>query len=176
MRELGRGENQMLIPSRETLCLVLAHGSGQWILWTILWKWKWKLLIHVWLFATTWTIQSMKFSRPFPSPGDLPNSGVEPRSPALQVDCLPAEPHGKPNNTVPSAANLSDSRIELGSPTLQVDSLPTELSGKPELSYDEVPIFVFEDSICRPYFLFLPNFKNINTEVLKHKNLKALKK
>ena len=82
----------------------------------------------------------------------------------------------EPNNTVPSAANLSDSRIELGSPTLQVDSLPTELSGKPELSYDEVPIFVFEDSICRPYFLFLPNFKNINTEVLKHKNLKALKK
>ena len=28
---------------------------------------------------------------PFPSPGDLLNSGVEPRSPALQVDSLPAE-------------------------------------------------------------------------------------
>ena len=27
-------------------------------------KWKWKLLSHVWLFATPWTIQSMKFSRP----------------------------------------------------------------------------------------------------------------
>ena len=82
----------------------------------------------------------------------------------------------EPNNTVPSAANLPDSRTELGSPTLQVDSLPTELSGKPELSYDDVLIFVFEDSICRHYFFFLPNFKNINTEVLKHKNLKALKK
>ena len=33
---------------------------------------------------------------PFPSPGDLPNSGIEPRSPALQVDSLPAEPLGKP--------------------------------------------------------------------------------
>ena len=35
---------------------------------------------------------------PFPSPGDLPNSGTEPRSPTLQVDCLPAEPPGKPKN------------------------------------------------------------------------------
>ena len=32
----------------------------------------------------------------FPSPGDLPNSGIEPRSPSLQVDSLPAEPQGKP--------------------------------------------------------------------------------
>ena len=42
------------------------------------------------------TIQSMKFSRPeygsgqlFPSPGDLPNSGIEPVSPAWQADSLP---------------------------------------------------------------------------------------
>ena len=33
--------------------------------------------------------------QPFPSPGDLPNPGVEPRSPALQEDSLPAEPQGK---------------------------------------------------------------------------------
>ena len=32
----------------------------------------------------------------FPSPGDLPNPGIEPRSPALQVDSLPADPPGKP--------------------------------------------------------------------------------
>ena len=45
----------------------------------------------------------MEFSRPeywsgelFPSPGDLLNPGIEPRSPALQVDSLPAEPPGKP--------------------------------------------------------------------------------
>ena len=31
-----------------------------------------------------------------PSPGDLPNPAIEPRSPALQVDSLPAEPSGKP--------------------------------------------------------------------------------
>ena len=31
-----------------------------------------------------------------PPPGDLPNTGIEPRSPALQADSLPAEPRGKP--------------------------------------------------------------------------------
>ena len=48
--------------------------------------------------VTRWTVarqapQSMEFSRqgywsglPFPSPGDLPNPGIEPRSPELQVD------------------------------------------------------------------------------------------
>ena len=48
----------------------------------------------------------MEFSRPeywsglpFSSPGDLPNPGIEPRSPTLQVDSLPAEPPGKPKNT-----------------------------------------------------------------------------
>ena len=60
---------------------------------------KWKLLSLVWLFVTPWTIQSMELFRPeywsgylFLSPGDLPNPGIKPRSPALQVDSLPAEP------------------------------------------------------------------------------------
>ena len=34
----------------------------------------------------------------FPSPGDLPNPGIEPRSHALQADSLPAAPPGKPKN------------------------------------------------------------------------------
>ena len=45
---------------------------------------------------------SMGFSRqeywngvPFPSSGDLPDPGIEPRSPALQADALPSEPPGK---------------------------------------------------------------------------------
>ena len=57
---------------------------------------------------TPWTIAyqatpSMGFSRqeywsglPFPSPGDLPNSGIKPRSPALQADTLSSEPPEKP--------------------------------------------------------------------------------
>ena len=36
---------------------------------------------------------------PFPSPGDLPNPGFEPRSPALQVDSSLAEPQGTPKQT-----------------------------------------------------------------------------
>ena len=35
----------------------------------------------------------------FPSPGDLSNPGIEPRSPTLQADSLPAEPEGKPKST-----------------------------------------------------------------------------
>ena len=70
-------------------------------------KVKVKLLIHVRLFATPWTVAyqappSMGFSRqkywsglPFPSPGDLPDPGIEPRSPASQTDALPSEPPGK---------------------------------------------------------------------------------
>ena len=34
-----------------------------------------------------------------PSPGDLPNPGIEPKSPTLQVDSFTAEPPGKPKNT-----------------------------------------------------------------------------
>ena len=33
---------------------------------------------------------------PFPSAGDLPDPGMEPRSPTLQADSLPSEPPGKP--------------------------------------------------------------------------------
>ena len=33
----------------------------------------------------------------FPSPGDLPDPGIEPGSPTLQADSLPSEPPGKPN-------------------------------------------------------------------------------
>jgi len=47
--------------------------------------------------------QSMEFFRqeywsglPYPSPGDLPDLGIESRSPALQADALPSEPPGKP--------------------------------------------------------------------------------
>ena len=69
---------------------------------------KVKSLSCVRLFAIPWTgvyqaSLSMGFSMqeywsglPFPSPGDLPDPGMEPRSPALQADALPCEPPGKP--------------------------------------------------------------------------------
>ena len=69
-------------------------------------KVKVKLLSHVRLFVTPWTVAyqaspSMGFSRqeywsglPFPSPVDLPDPGIKPWSPALQADALPSEPPG----------------------------------------------------------------------------------
>ena len=39
--------------------------------------------------------QEYRSGLPFPPPGDLPNSGIEPRFPAFQVDPLPSEPPGK---------------------------------------------------------------------------------
>ena len=41
-----------------------------------------------------------------PSPGDLPNPGIEPKSPALQVDSLPSEPPGKPQTALLFNSNL----------------------------------------------------------------------
>ena len=67
---------------------------------------------------TPWTAAhqaplSMRFSRqrywsglPFPSPGDLPNSGIEPGSSALQEDSLLTELQGKPYSTGYSSVNI----------------------------------------------------------------------
>ena len=68
--------------------------------------------------------------------GDLPNPGVEPRSPALQVDSFPVEPPGKLKNTagVGSISLLQQifrPGIVLGPPALEVDSQPAKLPGKP---------------------------------------------
>ena len=83
------------------LVMPSATGESEWVS-------KWKLLSHVQLFATPWTVAyqappSMGFSRqkywsglPFPSPGDLPDPGMEPRSPTFQADTLTSEPTGKP--------------------------------------------------------------------------------
>ena len=77
-----------------------------------------KLLSRVRLFATPWTVtyqapRSMGFSRqeywsglPFLSPGDLPNPGIKPGSPALQTDALPSEPLGELTNTFQVLTNL----------------------------------------------------------------------
>ena len=62
---------------------------------------------HVQLFVTLWTVACqaplfMGFSRqqywsglPYPPPGDLPDPGIEPGSPALKADALTSEPPGK---------------------------------------------------------------------------------
>ena len=48
---------------------------------------------------------------PFPSPGDLPNPGIEPRSPALQADALSSEPPGKPVTNLDSILKSRDTTL-----------------------------------------------------------------
>ena len=52
--------------------------------------------------ATPWAVLSMETSRqeywsglPFPTPVDLPDPGIKPKSPTLKADSLPLEPPGK---------------------------------------------------------------------------------
>ena len=79
------------------------------------------------------TPPSMGFSRQecwsgllCPPPGDLPNSGIDPRSPALQVYSLPSEPSGKPKNT------------EMGRLYLLQRIFPTQESNQGLLHYRQI--------------------------------------
>ena len=81
---------------------------------------------------------SMGFSRqeywsglPCPSPADLPNPGIKPRSPTLEAESLPSEPPGKPKNTGVGSlsflqGNFPTQELNQGL-LLQADSLPAEL-------------------------------------------------
>ena len=91
----------------------------------------------------------MEFSKPeywselpFPSPGDLPNPGIECRSPALWADSLPAEPQGKPKNT------------GVGSLSLLQGNLPTQ-----ELNQGLLH--------CR-WILYQPSYEGSPTEQSSH--------
>ena len=115
----------MTLPPNKRGCgEITTDGSRQTLL--INQKVKAKSLSHVQLFAAPWTVAhqappSMGFSGqehwsglPFPSPGDLPDPGIEPRSPALQADALTSEPPGKPlqQGAVDKMVDLWNSFVE----------------------------------------------------------------
>ena len=87
-------------------------------------KVKIKFLSSVQLFVTPWTVAcqvppSMGFNMqehwsglPFPSPGDLLDPGIKPKSPTLQTDSLPFEPPGKPCNLLDFSGSLVPLFIE----------------------------------------------------------------
>ena len=90
-------------------CDVSSGWAGSCLTFSPLSEVKWsESLSRVRHFATPWTVAyqappSMGFSRqeyqsglPFPSPGDLPDPGIKPGSPAFQGDALTSEPPGKP--------------------------------------------------------------------------------
>ena len=70
-----------------------------------------------------------------PSPGDLPDPGIEPRSPALQADSLPGEPTREAQEYwsgqhIPSPGDLPNPGIKRGSPALQVGLILYQVPGK----------------------------------------------
>ena len=104
-------------------------------------KRKWKSFSCVWLFAIPWTIQSMEFSRPeywsgepLPSPGDVPDPGIEPRSPSLPADSLPAETQGKQAQLQNRTSMPSNGTGQGGTPNWNS-------SLKPEGKVKGVPVF-----------------------------------
>ena len=113
-------------------------------------------LSRVLLFATPWTVACqaflfMGFSRrqywsglPFPSPGDLPNLGTEPRSPALQEDALPSEPPGKSCHTQRSTKTINHNvcSSQTGG-TFYQDVCLTECSPLIKLTYNGLPHYLF---------------------------------
>ena len=89
--ESGRSPEERNSISLQYSCLRNTIERGTWRV--TVHEQTWKSLSLVRLFATPWTIQCMEFSKPeywngqpFPSPGDLPNPGIKPRSPALRAD------------------------------------------------------------------------------------------
>ena len=111
IQEIGKGrdENKATSPRVTCVCLLALQLSNcSFGLFETSVKVKVKPLSRVQLFATPWTVghqarASMGLPRqeywsglPFPSPGDLPDPGIEPGSPALQAEALTSEPPGKP--------------------------------------------------------------------------------
>ena len=78
-----------------------------------------KSLSRLQLFSTPWAVArqvppSMGYSRqeywsglPFPSPGDIPNPGIEPGSPTMRAESLPSEPPEKPKVTTTTKKKVS---------------------------------------------------------------------
>ena len=71
----------------------------------------------------------MEFSRPqywswlwFPSPGDLPDGGIEPKSPTLQVDSLPGEPQGLHEKSMLTLRGNDHTSSQSGCPILHLFS------------------------------------------------------
>ena len=108
-----KGKNDH-ISNRKTRTLLVAQWIGS----------EMKSLSRVPLFATPWTVAyyvspSMGFSRqeswsglPFPFPGDLPNPGTEPGSPALQPDTSLSGPQGSCVSASPVEAWVSNELLQ----------------------------------------------------------------
>ena len=108
---------------------------------------------------------------PLPSPGDLPNPGIKPRSPTLQADSLPAEPQGKPKNTGVGSLSV----LQRIFPTqelnwglmhcrqilshLSYQGSPTEIQGRRNKPHQKIVALLFQTSI-----VFIRNMYQLHTK------------
>ena len=104
----------------------------------------------------------------FSSPGDLPNPGIKPRSPALQVDSLPSEPQGKPKNewgAFAFSSRSSNPGIEPRSPAFAGGFLsPARDKIVDSLSHEGSPSSPLSRCYFTPSLLLCLNFmKNLTT-------------
>ena len=133
----------------------------------------------IWLVMTPWTLAASLlcpwgFSRqecwsglPFPSLGDLPNPGIKPRSPTLQVDSLPSEPPGKPRKAGVGSLSLLQGNFptqKLNRGLLHCRQILYQLSywGSPSINYvrSNPNIYVYLKKIFLRLFFYkqMPTF------------------
>ena len=91
---------------------------------------------------------------PCPLPGSLPNPVIKLRSPALQADCLPSEPPGKPKITGVGSLSLLQgifpTQASNGVSCLQVDSLQLSYQRTQEKPRQKAPTPPPESGRCLP--------------------------
>ena len=125
--------------------------------------------------ATLWTIQSMALSRPghwsgepFPSPGNLPDPGIEPGSPALQAGSLQLSYQGSPRLLF----FLIERRNILSSPQSQTFLRPTSsISVRRQIEGIQfVYLSLYRDFLESSYFLFQfkPGKRDVRDKEYKH--------
>ena len=88
------------------------------------------------MFLCSWRFSKQEYwsGLPFPTPGDVYNPGIKPRTPELQVDSLLSETPEKPEYTGVGILSLLQGIIltqKLNRGLLHVDYLPAKLPGKP---------------------------------------------
>ena len=122
--------------------------------------------------VTFWTVDqqdplSMEFSRqeywsglPFPSPGDLPDPGIKPRSSIFQADSLPFEPPGKlPHNSIYSIQLVAQSCLTLCDPMTAICYASLSITNSRslvELMFVELVMPFSHLILCQP-LLLLPS-------------------
>ena len=117
----------------------------------------------------------------FPSPGDLPNPGIKPRSPALQVDSLAAEPQGKSENIGVGSLSLLQEIFptkELNWGLLHCRQILYQLSYQGSTTSIKATINTMPNKIYQSFFIgiFLNNFFFLVINILcnKYSNLLSI--